>query len=141
DALPNYQSLQNHKNQTSGVSDILLFAPVSAFTTISGPTITAPPGPPVAGEEVTITADHEFNSTEGFIKMLCAPFVNQITATSVGETGSRKFNPTIEVFIPGSYAELHEFVKNALNQPAILLCKEGDCEAGFYYQIGSNCVY
>jgi hypothetical protein len=136
-----FASLKTHSNQGSGVSDILLFAPITEFTTISGPTITASPGVPVPGEEVTISADHVFPANAGFIEVLCAPFVNQMMAATTGDTGNKKFNPKVEVFVPGSYAVLHEFAKNIMNLPAILLVKEGNCEAGFYYQIGNSCNF
>lgn len=136
-----YQSLTTPKNTGSGVSDFFYFAPVSIFTLIASPTLTAPPGVPVPGEEVTITADHTFGVGDGFVKMLCAPFMNQFSATAVGDPGSKKLSPKFEVFMTGSYAELHEFAKNALNQPAIILSKDANCDANMYYQIGSSCVY
>lgn len=136
-----YASLTSHSNQGSGIADFLLFAPVSAFTTIQGPTLTAAPDPPVPGEEVTITANHVFPNGEGFIKLTCKPFVNQMMGKTTGDTGNKKFLPSIEVFVPGSYATLHEFVKNSLNEPCILLAKEGNCDAGFYYQLGNSCNY
>lgn len=138
-----YTSLKSHSNQGSGISDVLLFAPVSAFAAsgIKEPTLTASPGTPTPGEEVTVVANHTFSSGEGFIELLCAPFVNKMMANISGETGSKKFLPRVEVVVPGSYATLHEFVKNALNEPCILLAKEGNCDAGFYYQIGTSCNY
>jgi len=139
----NYDDLLEPQNSGSGVADQFLFAPISAFAAsgIKGPTLTASPGTPVPGEETTITDAHTFVTGEGFIRVLCSPFKNNLTAAAIGETGSMKLNPKLEVVVPGSYAVQHEFFKNGMNIPGIILIKDSLCEANMYYQIGTSCVY
>lgn len=136
-----FDHLKEPINSETGVADSFLWAPVAAFTDIKGPTLTASPGTPTPGEEVAITANHTFAAGEGFIEVICSPFKNQFNAPGIGSPGSMKFNPKLEVFVPGSYAKLHEFIKNLKNTPGIALIKDSQCEAGIHYQLGSSCSY
>ena len=138
-----YQHLKKAQNTGSGVADAFYFAPIEAFAAdgIKCPTPPVPPATATLADKVTITEDHEFVATNGFIKVVTAPFKNQITAQSIGEPGSQKFNQSLEVFVPGSYAELHGTMALLNNAACIVLIKDSACEAGNYYQLGCDCLF
>ena len=132
-----YAHLKTPKNTGSGVGDFILLAPVSDFTAIQCPV--APFTNP--GDQVTIKTAHTFTTGRGFIRIALAPEKNQLTAKTIGDKGFQKLDQEYDVFIPGSYAEVHEFVKNILNTPLIVLGKDSDCSADLWYQLGCDCVF
>lgn len=136
-----YQHLTSPKNVDSGVSDMLLIAPVDTFAT-DGIKCPAPPesGATLA-DLVTITEDHEFSTGNGFIKLLCAPFKNQITTETIGDVGFRKMKITLEAHLAGSYPDLHGFIAQLQNTPIIAMIKDSNCEENMYYQLGCDCIY
>ena len=57
-----------------------------------------------------------------------------------GEIGLNGQNQEVDIFIPGSYAQAHEQVKNLLNVPLMVLVKDSDQSSDFWLQLGSeNC--
>jgi hypothetical protein len=132
-----YDHLTNPQNTESGVAEFILLAPASAFAANGMKCPKAPFNNP--GDEVTIREPHEFVAGEGFVKVMLAPEKNQLTAETVGDKGFMKLRENAEVFIPGSYAALHEAIKNWKNKPLIILVKDSNCEANMWYQIGCDC--
>lgn len=136
-----YQHLKSASNTGSGVSDSFLFAPISSFADVGIKCPTPPATNPSLADLVTITEDHEFITTKGFVEVICAPFKNGINATTIGEPGSQKFDQKLEVFVPGSYATLHGSIAQLMNTPTIVLVKDSSCQADMYYQLGCDCMY
>ncbi|HYC29547.1 MAG TPA: hypothetical protein VEB42_12030 [Chitinophagaceae bacterium] len=132
-----YNHLKTPKNTGSGVADFVLLAPVADFDEIKCPE--APFAAP--GDEVTIKVPHVFKAGKGFIRILLAPEKNQYGAATIGDKGFQKFDHTYDIFVPGSYAEVHEFAKNIINTPLIALGKDAECAADIWYQLGCDCVY
>jgi len=135
-----YQNLMAPLNTEPGVADYYLWAPLSYFTTVA---VFDPAGASSSGSDAHITANHVFAAGKGFHKILCAPNQNQLNFGSVGEPATLKTDNKLEVFLPGSYAALHEFVKNSKNVPGIILVRDSD-ESGsipVYYQLGTDAVY
>lgn len=130
-----YDNLTSPRNSTSGVSDFFMLAPVTAFTDVKCPE--APFTNP--GDEVTIRSPHVFPVGQGFIRVLLAPEKNKLDLETVGNKGFQKFNQKLIGFIAGSYAELHEAIKNWLNKPLIILIKDSNCDENLWYQIGCDC--
>lgn len=134
-----YQNLVTPQNTGSGVSDYVLVAPVSWFA-VDG--IKCPEAPFSApGDEVTTKASFEFLAEKGFIKYALAPEKNQLEAKTIGDKGFNKFDFVATIFVPGSYSEVHEAVKNFMNIPLIALLKDSNCGANFYYQLGCDCTF
>ncbi|HRN79982.1 MAG TPA: hypothetical protein PKY29_04485 [Ferruginibacter sp.] len=134
-----YRHLKTPQNTQSGVGDFVLVAPVSDFEDDGIKCPSAPFTNP--GDEVKILTPHVFKSGKGFIKIMLAPEKNQLNGATIGDKGFQKLDLVLDVFIPGSYALLHETVKNLLNQPLIAMTKDSDCPANMYYQLGCDCVY
>jgi hypothetical protein len=134
-----YKNLKTPRNTGSGVADFVLIAPVYDFEEGGIKVPVAPFTDP--GDEVTIKGSHVFKSERAFAKFQLAPEKNKLDATTIGDKGFNKLDQTLEVFIPGSYAEAHEAVKNLLNTPLIALSPDADCGANMYYQLGTSCVY
>jgi hypothetical protein len=132
-----FQNLKKPQSTGSGVADEVLVAPVSWFDTIKCP------APPYTnrGDEVTIWEDHIFNYGKAFVKFYLAPEKNQLKGLSVGDKGFQKLDLQLEVFLPGSYAELHETIKNLLNTPLIVLVQDSNCILRQFYQLGCDCAF
>jgi hypothetical protein len=133
-----YKNLLEPQNVGSGIAEFILLAPVSWFTTIATPTA------PFTnqGDSITVTADHEFIDGKGFAKMQLAPRKNKFDLKSIGDIGlNKQVTDAIEIFVPGSYAEVHEQMRNLLNTPLIVLVKDCDCDFETYYQFGCDCQY
>lgn len=127
-----YSNISTPQNAGSGLADKFLFAPVDRFRRIKGPRSAYV----TVGDKVVIQDPHTFLANEGFVEVICAPFVNNLVGTGIGDTGSLKMEQKLSVTVPGSYAAVHEWVKEAKNTPCIVLVPEGNCSAGFYYQLG-----
>jgi hypothetical protein len=132
-----YANLKEPKNLGSGISDFVLIAPVKDFDSIKAPT--APFTNP--GDEVTIKTAHVFKDDKAFAKFALAPEKNSYDAKTIGDTMFQKLDHELKIFIPGSYAEAHEAVKNIINTPLIVLVKDSNCGADLWYQLGNSCVY
>lgn len=115
----------------SGVSDYILFASASDFTTIQCP----------AAGDVEITTDHVFASGLGFMKLMCSPSKNKLSAALQGEPGSLNFQQKLNIFVPGSKKELHKLLKLVKNDSLIVLVKDSDCDVDQYYQLGCDCNF
>ena len=92
------------------------------------------------GDEVRIKDSHEFLPGEGFNEYLLAPEKNSYEAKTTGDTGMQRFANEVKLFLPGSYATLHEIMYNLVGQPVIVLIRDADCPAGIWYQIGTECI-
>lgn len=114
----------------SGIADHILISKTSDFTTIQCP----------GADGVAITADHVFGAGNGWVRLECSPNVNKLSAALIGEAGSLKLNPKLEVFLPGSKADLHKLIYKMKNEGHIILVKDADCVTGAqYYQLGCDC--
>ncbi len=124
-----FTNLLELKNTKPGIGENVWFAPVAWFT---------PNGIKKAiPDSVIIAEDHEFLPGKGFVKLQLAPRKNKLDVTSIGDLGLNKFFFELDIFLPGSYAELHEQVQNLLNVPLIVLCYDADCPIEFYYDLGT----
>ncbi len=131
-------NLKKPRNTNSGVADKVLIALVEWFAEGG----IKSPGPYVNfGDAVVINEDHEFLPGKGFIECSLAPEKNFYNAKSSGEIGFQKFENNLTVVIPGSYDQEHDTIKELLNKPVIALIQDSTCFAGFFYQVGSECVY
>ena len=134
-----FKNLKESKNTDSGIADFVLIAPVSDF--IEGG-IKCPKAPFTdPGDEVTVKENHGFKDGRAFAKFLLAPEKNQLSGTTIGDLGFQKMDQSLEIFIPGSYAEVHEAAKNLINRPLVVLAKDSNCPANMYYQLGCDCTY
>lgn len=134
-----YKNLKQPKNTQSGISDYVLIAPVYDFEEGG---IKCPAAPFAApGDEVKVKTAHVFKTDRGFAKFILAPEKNELNAKTIGDKGFNKLDQELTVFFPGSYAEVHEAIKNLLNTPLIALSKDADCGADLHYQLGCDCVY
>ena len=122
-----FESLYDPQNVGSGVTSGILFAPVAFF---AGGGIK---GAPIGSTSITDT--HQFKVGKGFLKLNAAPWKNKLNADTLGGTGSQKFATKLEFFLPGSYALLHAFLRNAKNTPGIFLIPDAD-NPNFLYQLG-----
>lgn len=134
-----YANLKTPQNISSGIADYVLLAPVSDFTDDGIKCPIAPFNNP--GDEVKIKTAHQFNAGKAFAKFLLAPEKNELNAKTIGDLGFQKLDFELKIFIPGSYAEAHEAVKNIINTPLIVLVKDSNCPANMWYQLGCDCQY
>lgn len=134
-----YANMMQPQNTQSGIAEFLLLAPVSDFTADGIKCPKAPFAEP--GDEVKILENHVFKDGKAFAKFVLAPEKNKLDATTIGDKGFNKLNLELTAFIPGSYAEVHEAIKNILNTPLIALIKDSNCPANMYYQLGCDCTY
>ncbi len=134
-----FKNLKKPINTASGVAEFVLISPVYDFVEGGIKCPVAPFTDP--GDEITIKATHVHKDGKAFIKILLAPEKNQLTGTTIGDLMFQKLDQSLEIFIPGSYAEVHEFVKNIINTPLIVLSKDADCDANMYYQLGCDCTF
>lgn len=133
-----YKNLKSPQNTGSGISEFFLIAPVVDF--VEGG-LKCPKAPFVnPGDEVKILEAHEFQNGKGFAKVLLAPEKNMLDAKTIGDLMFQKLDFELKVFIPGSYAEAHEAVKNWINTPLVVLTKDSNCEANIWYQLGCDCT-
>lgn len=134
-----FRNLKQPQNTDSGVADFVLVAPVYDFAEGGIKCPAAPFTDP--GDQVKIKTEHVFNDGRAFAKILLAPEKNQLSGTTIGDLGFQKMDQNLEIFIPGSYAEVHEAAKNLINTPLIVLAKDSNCPANMWYQLGCDCVY
>ena len=130
-----FQNLTTPKNVASGVAQVLLYAPISDFTSIAVPT--APFANP--GDSITITGDHTFAAGKGFKTLALAPQHNSLDSKPRGDVGLNGLGQEAKIFIPGSYVELHENMAEMLNTPMIVLIEDvEELGSGTFYQLGIN---
>lgn len=128
-------NLVTPQNVATGIGQVLFLAPLDYFYKVQQPE------PPFyfPGASVTIFDDHIFKAGKNFLQLLLTEEKNDFTAKTVGEEGNYSLDQNINALIPGSYADLHEFIKNIINQPVIALAKDANCPANLYYQVGTAC--
>jgi hypothetical protein len=131
-----FQNLTTPKNVASGIAELVLLAPKGWITTLAAPTAPFTN----AGDEITITGDHVFIATKGFAKHQLAPQKNSLEIKTRGDIGMNGQHQEAKLFLPGSYAEVHEQMKNLLNTPLVALVKDSSCGADMYYQLGCDCT-
>ena len=134
-----YKNLVNYSNVTSGISEYVLAAPVSWFAADGIKTPVAPFTN--QGDSIKIVTAHVFETDKAFFKMQLAPGKNKLDMKTAGDIGLSKMTTEVEVFIPGSYVEVHEQVRNLVNTPLIVLVKDCDCVNETFYQLGCDCMY
>lgn len=130
------KNLLTPKNNSSGLAEVVLVAPKSWITTLEVPTA------PFTnqGDEITIAGDHVFAASKGFAQFQCAPQKNQLDIKPKGDLGSNGQITEVSIFLPGSYAEAHEQVRNLMNTPLVVLVKDSNCADELYYQLGCDCM-
>ncbi len=129
-----YKNLKTPKNIPSGLAEFVLIAPMAWITALSVPT--APFNDP--GDEITITTAHTFAQGKGFAKHQLAPQKNKLDIKSRGELALQGQMQELDIFIPGSYAQVHEQMKKFQNTPVVALAKDANSEADMYYQLGND---
>jgi hypothetical protein len=127
-----YKNLKSHQNQSSGLAEQILIAPMSWITEPAVPT--APFTNP--GDEVTVKTAHTFAATKGFTKHQLAPQKAKLDIKTKGELGANGHSQELEVFIPGSYAQAHEQMKKWMNTPLMAMIKDANPGSKMYYQLG-----
>lgn len=131
-----YGNLTKPRNTATGLIEIAYYAAIWEFLLIRKPQLAVSPNAPVPGEQVTIASSHTFPTGKGFKELLAPPNKNMSSATGSGDPGSMKLIAKAELFIAGSYATLHECIKNMMNEPLMFLLKEFDT-IGYFRQIGT----
>jgi hypothetical protein len=131
-----YKNLKTPKNIPSGLAEFVLIAPLAWISALSVPV--APFTNP--GDEITIKTEHTFITGKGFVKHQLAPQKNKLDIKSRGEIGLNGQSQDLEVFIPGSYLQVHEQMKNWENNPLIVLAKDANSDADLWHQLGTDTV-
>lgn len=134
-----YRNLREPQNVLSGVAEFALVAPKSFFTDDGIKSPVAPFTTP--GDSIKIKDAHVFKEGKGFIYYQLAPQKNELSYKTVGDLGLSKLNAEAKIFIPGSYAELHEAMADLVNVPLIVLQKDSQCAANLYYHLGNDCQF
>ncbi len=135
-----YKNLKAPANTQSGVGEYVLIAQVSDFTDGGIQCPAAPFEGQAEGESVQILTPHEFVADRGFAKVVLAPEKNSLDAKTIGDTLFQKLDFELKVFIPGSYAKVHEAIANFINTGLIVLIKDSNCPANMWYQLGCDCT-
>lgn len=141
-----YSNLQTHQNLGSGIAEYALLAKAEWFAANG---IKAPVAPFTAeGDSITIKDPHVFKYITGstgpkyaFTKYALAPQKNKLDIKTKGDLGSNGQMTEVEIFIPGSYAQVHARVRSLLNVPLVVLVKDSNCSANMYYQLGCDCQF
>lgn len=136
-----YKNLTSPTNTGSGISEFFLIAKADDFVEGGIQVPVAPYDGQAYGDSVRIVAPHEFKDGRGFAKVSLAPEKNSLTAKTIGDLMFQKLDFELKVFIPGSYAVLHESIFNFINQQLIILTKDSNCGANMWYQLGSPCTF
>lgn len=136
-----YNSLVATPITKRGIGEFALIAPKSWLTTIQAPV--APFTNP--GDSITIKTDHVFgtdsaSNSYAYLKFALAPNKNKIDVKNSGDKGLKSPVTTLEIFVPGSYAEAHETIQNLVNVPLLVIVKDANCAAGMYYNLGTDCT-
>lgn len=135
-----YKNLKEPKNTGSGISEFMYVAPVYDFEEGGIKCPVAPFDGQPRGEQVMVKEAHEFKAGRAFAKIAFAPEKNQLDGKTIGDLMFQKLDFELKVFIPGSYAELHEQMANMMNTPLIVIVKDSNCPAKLFYQLGCDCT-
>ena len=134
-----FKNINHHKTGATGVAEKLLLAPVRFFVQDG---IKSPQAPFLnIGDEVIIRDDHEFKYGCGFLEVSLAPEKNSYDAKATGDVSFQRFENDLVVYVPGSYPEEHEMIKNLIDTPLIVLIRDSNCADNMYYQIGNACSF
>lgn len=131
-----YQNLKSPQNISSGVADKIFVAPKAWIDDLKVPT--APFTNP--GDEITTVDTHIFAAGKGFAEFQLAPQKNSLAIKPKGDLGLNGQTVEVKIFLPGSYAEAHEQVKNLMNTPLIAILPDSNCGANLNYQLGCDCM-
>jgi len=137
----NYKNLMTPVNTGSGVAEYVLVAQASDFATDGIQCPALPQDGDPAGQSVKILTPHEFKDGRAFAKLALAPEKNSLDAKTIGDTLFQKLDFELKIFVPGSYAELHEQIANLINKQLIILIKDSNCPANMWYQLGCDCTF
>jgi hypothetical protein len=124
-----FENLLDPRNEAPGIGEIAYVAPLSWFDTLQSPT-----GNVISGTHTFVDV------LKGFIPVLLGPEKNSYGAKSFGEKGFSNLDHEAKLFLPGSYATLHEWISNFLNKPCIVLLPDANCGSGVFYQLGNSCA-
>jgi hypothetical protein len=135
-----FKNLRTPQNlSVRGVAEYALLAPKSYFE-VNG--IKAPVGPFInQGDMITITTPHVFTAGMGFLYFQLAPQKNQLDSETTGDRGLQSITSGIDIFVPGSYKEVHEQMQNLINVPCIAMQKDASCPDNLIYQLGCDCNF
>lgn len=135
-----YQNLRTPQNVSqSGIAEYALLAPKNWFEDGG---IKAPVAPFTnQGDSLKIKTAHVFKAGKGFIYFDLAPEKNKLDIKASGNPGFVRQNIEVDIFIPGSYVEAHEQVKNLLNVKLVAIVKDADCPSNLYYHLGCDCQF
>lgn len=128
---PGLSHLTTPGNVESGVKDHFFFAPASWFEILHCP--------PEDG--IVIPYEHKFNAGKNWIKVLVSPNTGDVSASTIGEQGSKKFLKKHKGFVPGTKDTLHATMSGLVNEAIVLRIPDSDCPSGYSYQLGCDCVY
>ncbi|MBV9989370.1 MAG: hypothetical protein JO301_16950 [Chitinophagaceae bacterium] len=127
---------ETSKNRDGGYKNILLFAPVSTFTSIKVPTLSA-----ALGDTKKIVVAHTFPADEGFMSLLSKLHSVTTKSTTVGDEGAQRLQHEFEGVILGDSALHLEQLEAQLNDNSIWLVKDQDClNTDNYVQFGDECL-
>lgn len=119
-----------------GHSDVVLFAPTSAFDTIALPTAPFT----TMGATKKITANHTFPANGGWKSIQAKAKSIDATADASGEAGGQVITYKYKVIVKGDSAEINEFIQNLANEDIIALFNDPVCGVNNYVQLGSACT-
>lgn len=119
-----------------GHSDVVLFSPTSAFTTIAMPTSPATG----MGDTKRITDNHTFPTNGGWKTIQCKAKSIDGTADAAGEAGGQVITYKYKLIVKGDSAEINEFIGYISNEDIIALFNDPVCGQNNYVQLGSACT-
>ncbi len=79
-------------------------------------------------------------SAYGYVKYELLPQKNKLGGKNRGDLGANGKNWELEFIIAGSGAALMEQMEAVLNTPHLVLAPDANCDAGFFYQLGCDCL-
>lgn len=134
----NYSNVKQSttKGLQGGYKPALYFAPTADIETWGRPIAV----PVAKGDKVKITTAHIFVATKTAVNWQAKMHSVTHKSTPVGDEGSQDLEHSAEVKFLGDDAELHEMVKDLLNDQVAIWLKDSDCLTNdSYIQIGDDC--
>ena len=105
----------------AGLSPEIYFLPKAFLKTFKLPANTS-----TYAQAATITQDIEPIVGKGFVKMDLQIDLNSVNTNLVGNRGNKKDQTTLNIFIPGTKAEVLGFKKTYKNLPGIYIAKDNN---------------
>jgi hypothetical protein len=130
--LSNLGGLDGADN-TPGLLNYVLWAPVSWFKTIAKAPKYSPTAAP--GTSAVIAADHEFLDGFGWLRIYLTLDSSELKGSVVGERDGRGQKLELEGFHPGNKPEALEFFNLVKNIDGIMLVPDAD---NTYIQVGAD---